>query len=178
MVNVFANRSSSKWTKRELVGRILWTIIAPSFALSPRPFWAWRRMILRLFGARIGQEVHIYPSVRIAIPWNLEIGDYSAVGAGAQLYSLGRIVLGREVTVSQGAHLCAGTHDWRDPTMPLLKPPIEICDGAWICAEAFIGPGITIGNRAIVGARAVVFKDVGNDSIVVGNPAVQIKTRI
>ena len=175
--DVAANRRAAKWTRRELLGRLLWSIAQPLFSFSPRPFWAWRRGLLRLFGAKIGRDVHIYPSVRLTIPWNLVIGDQSAVGDRAILYALGPITIGPRVTVSQGAHLCAGTHDWRDPAMPLVKPPIRIGAGAWICADAFIGPGITLGQGAIVGARAVAMRDIPAAAIVVGNPGEVVSSR-
>lgn len=169
--DISANRQASKWTRQELVGRVLWRLAHPLFAWSPRPFWGWRRLLLQLFGARIGREVHVHPSVRITIPWNISIGDQTAVGDRAILYALGSITLGERVTISQGAHLCAGTHDHRDPAMPLLKPPISIERDAWICAEAFVGPGVRIGAHAIIGARCVVMKDVAPGMTMVGNPA-------
>ncbi|MER8423318.1 colanic acid biosynthesis acetyltransferase WcaF [Mesorhizobium sp. M1403] len=176
-LDVAGNRAARKWSRRELAGRFFWDLSRPLFAWSPRPFWGWRRAVLRLFGARIGREVHIYPTVRITIPWNLTIGDQSAVGDRAILYALGPISLGDRVTVSQGAHLCAGTHDYRDPTMPLEKRPIVIGSGAWICADAFIGPGVTVGASAIAGARSVVMKNVDEKTIVVGNPAKKVGLR-
>jgi putative colanic acid biosynthesis acetyltransferase WcaF len=148
------------------------------FACSQRQLWGWRRFLLRLFGARIGREVHIYPSVRIAIPRNLAIGDEAAVGDRAILYALGPITLAERATISQGAHLCAGTHDYRDPAMPLLKSPIAIGPDAWICTEAFVGPGVRVGPRAIVGARCVVMHDVAPDAIMIGNPARRLRWRM
>jgi putative colanic acid biosynthesis acetyltransferase WcaF len=139
--------------------------------------WGWRRALLRLFGARIGREVHVYPSVRIAIPWNLTIGDHAAVGDRAIIYAIGEITLAERVTVSQGAHLCGGTHDYRDPAMPILNPPIVIDRNTWICAEAFIGPGVRVGAYAIVGARCVVTKDVEPGAIMIGNPAKLLRRR-
>lgn len=171
-INVAANRAARKWSRRELVGRALWEILSPPlFAWTPRPLWAWRRFVLRAFGARIGADVHIFPTVRIPVPWNLEIGSQSAVGDGAVLYCLGRIVIGRGATISQYAHLCAGTHDYRSADMPLVKAEITIGHNAWICADAFVGPGVEIGDLAIVGARAVAMSDVPYGAIVVGNPA-------
>ena len=112
------------------------------------------------------------------MPWNLEIGASAAVGDRVNLYALGPITIGARATVSQGAHLCAGTLDISDPTRPLLKLPITIGSDAWVCADAFIGPGVTLGEHAIVGARAVAMKDVPAHTIVVGNPARQIKRKI
>jgi putative colanic acid biosynthesis acetyltransferase WcaF len=174
-IDVAANRKAQKWTPREQIGRALWGIVYPLFRLSPRPlFWGWRRGLLRCFGAKIGNNVHIHPSVKIEIPWNLEIGQDAAVGDHATLYSLGPIRIGARATISQGAHLCAGTHDISDPTRPLRKPPITIGDDAWICADAFIGPKVAVGAGAIVGARTVAMKDVPAGVIVVGNPAREI----
>lgn len=172
-----ANRQSEKWTRKELLGRILWAAARPLFALSPRPLWGWRRALLRLFGASVASDVHIYPTVRIAIPWNLMIGEHAAVGDRVILYALGPIQIGERCTISQGSHLCAGTHDYRDPTMPLVKSPITIGDDAWICADVFVGPGVSIGKLAIVGARAVVMKNVRDNMIVAGNPAREIRAR-
>jgi putative colanic acid biosynthesis acetyltransferase WcaF len=177
-VDVRANRQAQKWTRAELMRRAAWEILgAHAFAFSPRQAWIWRRLVLRVFGGSIGRRVHVYPSVRIAIPWNLEIGDEAAIGDRAILYSLGRIVIGSQATVSQNAHLCAGSHDYLDPTMPLTKSPVTIGDGAWICADAFVGPGVSIGRRAIVGARAVAMKHVPDYAIVVGNPAEVVRIR-
>lgn len=177
VVDIKANRRATKWTRTEQIGRMLWTIALPLFKFSPRQLWSWRRFILRIFGANIGHDVHIYPTVKITIPWNVSIGDFSAVGEGAIIYALGRVTVGQRVTISQHAHLCAGSHDYMDAAMPLIKLPIQIGSDAWICADAFVGPGVAIGKRAIVGARAVAVKDVPDDAIVAGNPARLIKQR-
>jgi putative colanic acid biosynthesis acetyltransferase WcaF len=176
-IDVAANRKARKWTRREQVGRVLWGLAAPLFRLSPRPLWGWRRTMLRLFGAHVGRDVHVYPTARITIPWNLTLGESCAVGDHAILYALGPITLGPRATVSQHAHLCAGSHDWRDPAMPLTKPPIVLGADVWVCADAFVGPGVTVGNRAILGARAVVVRNVAPSIIVAGNPARQIGSR-
>ena len=126
---------------------------------------------MRVFGATIGRNVNIYPSARISVPWNLQIGDNASIGDGAIIYSLGLIYIGDDATVSQYAHLCAGTHDFRDPRMTLLKQSISVGNGAWVCADAFVGPGVTVGSMAVVGACAVVVRNVDDKKVVVGNPA-------
>ena len=177
-LDIAANRAARKWTTGELAGRALWETGGQLlFALSPRPFWSWRRGLLRLFGARIAKGVHLHPSVRITVPWNLDIAEYAAVGEDVRLYNLGLVTIGASATVSQGAHLCAGTHDYRKADLPLVKATIRIEAGAWICADAFIGPGVTVGDHAIAGARAVVMRDVAPYAIVAGNPARQIGVR-
>lgn len=175
--DIQSNRKDQKWSRREQAARVLWALALPLFKMSPRPLWAWRRWLLRAFGASVEDDVHIFPSVRITMPWNLVLRSQCAVGDRAILYALGQITLGPRSTVSQGAHLCAGTHDWQDPTMPLMKPPIEIGADVWVCADAFIGPNVIVGNSAIVGARAVVTKNVAPGAVLVGNPAKEIKKR-
>ena len=177
-IDIAVNRHASKWTRRELIGRICWEIAGRRlFSWSPRPAWGWRRWLLRRFGARVGQAVRIDPSARIVIPWNLALGDNVGIGERAILYALGPITVGNNATISQNAHLCAGSHDFRGPAMQLTKPPIAIGAGAWICADAFIGPGVVIGDFAIVAARAVVVRDVAAGIVVAGNPAVQVGVR-
>lgn len=126
---------------------------------------------MRAFGAQVGANVCIYPSARITMPWNVTLGDDCAVGDRAILYALGPISIGPRSTISQGAHLCAGSHDITDPARTLIKPPITIQADAWICADAFIGPDVTVGQGAIVGARTVAMKTIEPYSIVAGNPA-------
>lgn len=158
-------------------GRLLWDVCHPAFALSPRQFWVWRRIMLRLFGAKIAAEVHIYPSAKISIPWNLTIGRQSSVGDGAIIYALGPITIGSQTTVSQYAHLCAGSHDYKSLEMTLTKPRIDIGAGVWICAEAFVGPGVSIGDHAVIGARSVIVRDAAANTVYAGNPAKELSRR-
>lgn len=176
-LDIKRNRSERKYSRTEIIKRILWTPGKLFFRLTPRTAFGLRNFILQIYGAKIGEKVHIYNSVHIYFPWNLEIGDYSSIGEYGFIYNLGKITIGESVTISQRAHLCAGTHDYRYSHMPLLKPAIEIKDKAWICADAYVGPGCNVGEGSIVGARAVVSKNVNNWDIVAGNPAKFIKKR-
>lgn len=171
-------RRQRNYTHWELMLRLAWASLRPAFAWSPRICWGWRNSLLRLFGARLGRGVRVDPSARIFAPWRLAVGDHSSIGWNAILYNLGPMEIGARVTISQGAHLCGGTHDHTDPTMPLRRMPIVIGDEAWVCADAFIGPGVTVGSRSVVGARAVAVRDVPAGMIVAGNPAVVIKPRV
>lgn len=177
LLDIAENRASRKYSFGELLARAAWGPGSVLFRIIPRPLHGLRRGILRLFGAHVGREVHIHPTVRIFLPWHLAIGDHSAIGDRAIIYSLGPITIGCRTTVSQHAHLCAGTHDYRDPAFRLLRMPIAVGDDAWICADAFVGPGVNIGDRAIVAARAVAVKDVLAGEIVAGNPARVVKHR-
>jgi putative colanic acid biosynthesis acetyltransferase WcaF len=172
-----ANRAATKYTRAEQLRRVLWSVGRWLIILSPRPCFAWRRWILRLFGARIGRQVNVYASTHFYMPWNVSVGDWTAIGENVLIYSLGKVTIGRNVTLSYRAHVCAGTHDFTDPTLPLLKPPVVIEEGAWIGTDAFIGPGVTVGRGALVGARSVLVKDVAPHDVVAGNPARTIGTR-
>lgn len=172
------NKHRSPYGRSEQIRRITWGLCrATLFRWSPRPLWGWRNWMLRQFGARIGREVHIHNTARIAFPWLLTIGDHTAVGDRAELYNLGSLTIGTHVTISQEALLCGGTHDYTTREMPLIRAPIRIEDDAWVCARAFVGPGVVVEAGAIVGAGAVVTRDVAAWTIVAGNPAVVIKSR-
>lgn len=176
-LDIQANRSARKYSVRDLVRRVLWGMGAVLFRWTPRLLYGLRNTLLRVFGGEVGKNVRIHPSATIYFPWNLTIGDWSSIGEDAMIYNLGPITIGEKVTISQRAHLCAGTHNASDPTMSLQKPPISVGDQAWICADAFVGPNVTVGEGAVVGARAVVVKTVKDWTIVAGNPAQFIKSR-
>jgi putative colanic acid biosynthesis acetyltransferase WcaF len=176
-IDVTANRAASKYSTAEQTRRVAWSFGRWLVRLSPRPCFGWRRAVLRAFGAKVGAQAHIYPSAHLYMPWNVEIGAGAALGEDVFIYSLGKVRIGKQVTLSYRAHVCAGTHDLEDPALPLLKPPVCIEDAAWIGTEAFIGPGVTIGQGAVVGARSVVTRDVAPLSIVAGNPARTIRQR-
>lgn len=177
-LDIQSNRKASKYSRKELMLRVLWGFGKVAFRLSPRPCFGFRRWLLRCFGAKVGQRTNIYPSALIYYPWNLAIGDDAAIGEWALVYNLGPVTIGSRTTISQRVHLCAGSHDYKDPAMPLLKPPIVIGDEVWVCADAFVGPKVTVGDRAILAAAAVVVKDVETATIVGGNPAKLIKARV
>lgn len=178
ILDIALNRKIKKYSLKEQMMRVLWGIVTPIFRFSPRICFGWRTFLLRLFGAKIGRETHIYNSVVIFMPWNFEIGDWSSIGEYVYIYNLGRVRIGDNTTISHRAHICAGTHDYTRLDLPLEKAPIIVEDQAWICADAFIGPGIVIGEGAVVGARAVAMKDVPPWAVVVGNPARVVKTRV
>jgi putative colanic acid biosynthesis acetyltransferase WcaF len=177
MLDIAENRRTQKYAPNEIRRRVCWMLLRPLFRFSPRPCFVWRNFLLRLLGARIGRDVHIYNSATIYYPWQLVAGDECAIGEYAFIYNLGEVTIGARATISHRAHLCAGTHDHTKPDFPLLRPPILIGEQAWICADAFVGPGVTVGEGAIVGAAAVAITDVEPWMIAVGNPARAIKRR-
>ena len=171
------HRGNDNYQPEEYRRRIFWMALRGPLRLLPRFCYETRNRILRAFGARIGKEVRIYPDVDIFFPWNLEIGSEVTIGPKVQLYSLGPIRIGAGTMISYGAHFCAGTHDYTRRNLPLLKPEICLGEGIWVCTDAFIGPGVEIGDFSIVGARAVVLKSFPAFSILGGNPARKVRDR-
>jgi putative colanic acid biosynthesis acetyltransferase WcaF len=164
------------YARREYARRLAWEWVQrTAIRFSPRRAHRWRNWWLRRFGAEIAGATR--PTTRIVHPWLLSLGSFSLLGEEVTVYNLGPVTIGEHSVVSQRAYLCAGSHDYTRPDLPLTRDPIRIGSGVWICAEAFIGPGVTIGDNAIVGARAVVARDVPPATIVAGNPARVIKTR-
>ncbi|WMJ73272.1 putative colanic acid biosynthesis acetyltransferase [Cytophagaceae bacterium ABcell3] len=158
--------------------RVVWGIVyILFFRFSPRPLHAWRAFLLSLFGAKVGKGVHVYPGVNIWAPWNLELGDHCGIASDTTLYSQGKISIGAYAVISQGAHLCAGTHDYNQPGFPLVTKPIHIGAHAWIAAEAFVHPGVTVGEGCVVGARSVVTKDMPEWMVCAGFACKPLKER-
>jgi putative colanic acid biosynthesis acetyltransferase WcaF len=160
------------------LSRLLWNFIsAILFHPSPRPLHRWRSFILRLFGAKVGKGVHVYPGTKIWAPWNLELDDECGIARGAILYSQGKIFIGKRAVISQGAHLVTGSHDYTRAGFPLITKPIHVGANAWIASEAFVHPGVTIGEGCVIAARAVVTKDMPEWQVCAGHPCAPIKQR-
>lgn len=158
--------------------RALWSAVwLLLFRPTPRPMRQWRRLLLRVFGARIGKGAKISASAKIWAPWNLEMGECASLSDHVVCYNVGKITLGRSAIVSQYTILCAASHDIRYLDFPLVTKPITIMERAWIGMDSFIGMGVTIGEFAVVGARSTVFKDVEKLAVVGGSPAKFIKQR-
>lgn len=170
-VHIPAHNRNDNYPPETHFRRLCWSLAKPLFRFSPRPLYAWRNWLLRRFGAHIGANVRLYPTTDIMFPWNLDLSHDVVIAWEVKLYSLALIRIEDNVLISQGAHLCAGTHDYRLPNLPLLLKPITIETGTWLAADCFIGPGVTVGRGAVVGARAVVVRDVPALTVVAGNPA-------
>ena len=169
------------WTNR--LFRLCWLVTeATIFRLSPVPLFAWRNLILRLFGAKVGKSCRFYPSVRIWAPWNLQVSENVTIGPRANLYSMAIIEIGCKSVISQDVDLVAGSHDYTridlHPLLPLVVLPITIGDMCWICSQVFILPGVTVGSGAVIGARSVVTRDQPAWMVSAGNPCQPVKPRI
>lgn len=158
--------------------RLIWGVVwALGASWTPNAFNGWRRFLLLLFGARIARTANIHASVSVWYPPNLVMEDYATLGPRVRCYNMAEIRLESYALISQGAHLCAGTHDVDSQTFQLSARPIRIRGRAWVAAEAFVGPGVTIGEGAVLGARGVTIKDLAPWQIYAGNPAVLRRAR-
>jgi len=161
--------------------RVLWQLLqATVFRWSPRPLHFFRSLLLKCFGADIPEprKVVVFPTAKITYPWLLRLEPHSMIGSQVTLYNLEKITLRYGANISQGSHLCAGSHDFNRWSMPLVTKPIVIGCNAWLAAEVFVGPGVTIGELCVVGARSVVVHDLPPSTICVGHPCRPIKARM
>ena len=149
-----------------------------AFRITPRIAFAWRRLVLRMMGAKVGPGARIYSSARIYYPPNLELGRSVVIAPDVDLYCVDRITIGDNAMISQYSYLCTASHDYTRPDLPLISDPICIEPQAWVCADVFIGPGVTVGQGTVVGARSTVFRDLEPWVVCGGNPARIIKPRI
>jgi putative colanic acid biosynthesis acetyltransferase WcaF len=166
------------WPAGQRVMRVLWEFCWVVFcAWTPKPLNEWRLFWLRVFDAKIDGTPFVHQRARIAIPWNLTLHDRACLGDRANAYSLGEIEIGARATVGQEAYLSTGSHDFSRTEMPLVTAKITIGDDAFVGARAFVMPGITIGERSVVGACSVVTHDVPADVIAAGNPCKILRSR-
>ena len=157
-----------------VVWGIAWLVLA---RFTPPPLHRWRRLVLLAFGARIGRGARVHASVAIWLPHNLEVGEQVLIGPGARIYNQGTITIGAWSVISQRAHLCASTHRVDDPGFQLECRPIAVGERCWVATEAFVGPGVTMGDGSVLAARGVLFDNATTDGIYRGNPAALVRQR-
>ncbi len=177
-LKVQQQNSRSGWPLRVKIRRVLW---GPFKLLFLRGTGRWlspvRIAALKLFGAEVETPTLVMDGVLVWHPWSLTLKRFSALGRGVEVYNYAHITIGEQATVSQDTYLCSASHDFEHPNMPLIYRPINIGAQSWIAAGCFVGPGVDIGEGAVVGARSVVVKDVPSWTVVAGNPARVIKPR-
>lgn len=163
--------------RSKITVQLWWIVQSILFKLSPQFCYGWRRFLLRSFGAQIGKNVLLRPSVSVTYPWKLKIGDYSWIGDEVVLYTLGEIEIGEHSVISQRSYLCTGSHDYQSESFTIYSKKITIGNKCWLATDVYVAPDITIGNGTVVGARSSVFKNLPENSICVGSPAKPYKNR-
>ncbi len=158
--------------------RVLWYVASVVFFESPWP-WprGWKRGLLRLFGAAIGERAVIKPSVKIKFPWNLSVGNFCWIGEHAWIDNLAPVTLGDHAVVSQDVYLVTGNHDMNSPGFDLMLAPIELKQGAWAAARSVVCPGVVLGECAVLTAGSVASKSLDAWGVYSGNPATFVRTR-
>jgi len=152
--------------------RVFWGLVwSTCFRTSPRPFHAWRRLLLSMFGADLHPRARVYPRVRVWAPWNLSMDAYATIADDVDCYCVERISIGARSTISQYSYLCGATHDHEDASLPLIPKPIRIGADVWVAADVFVAPGVTIHDGVVVGARSSVFGELPEWTVCVGTPA-------
>jgi putative colanic acid biosynthesis acetyltransferase WcaF len=160
---------------RRLAWSVVWTLL---YRPSPRPFHGWRAILLRTFGARIGQNCHFYPKSKIWAPWHLICDDQVTAADGAEIYNPCPMTFGSHAILSQDSYLCGATHDYDDPDFPLIAFAMQLGAYSWICARASVAPGVNVGEGAVLGLGSVATRDLDPWTVYAGVPAVKVKERV
>jgi len=161
-------------TAREVAWSLCWALLA---VWTPPPFHAWRRWLLRRFGARIDATAEVYGSTAIVRPENLILEAYSTIGPKARIECHAQVRLGRHAIISQGGWILTSAIDVNQQTTMMIEAPVVIGENAWVAADAYVGPGVTIGEGAVLGAAGVAFADLEAHTVNVGNPVKQVRKR-
>lgn len=180
MSNTDLSTFNNSWYKpgANFLVRGIWYLFNAAYFKSSFPFSGFKKFLLRLFGAKIGKGVVIKPGINIKYPWNLVVGNYCWLGENVWIDNLGKVTIGNNVCISQGAFLLTGNHNYKKTTFDLMVGAITIEDGAWIGAKSVVCPGITCKANSVLSVGAIAMSDLDTNSIYQGNPAVKIRERI
>lgn len=173
----YKNRHSLKSKILRELWNVSWMMFGKWTPEHSRLFNKWRVLLLKIFGAKIGKGCVVKSSCEVWQPWNLTMGDYVALSENVVCYTVDKITIGSQTTVSRDAFICCASHDVTSPIMELTYAPITIGSNAWIAARSIIMPGRKVGDGAVVAAGGVVIHDVEPWTIVGGNPAKFISKR-
>jgi len=157
--------------------QLWWLVQSTFFRWSPQFMYSFRSNLLRIFGAKVGRGLIIRPSATVTYPWKVKLGDNVWIGDDVVLYSLGEIIVGNDTVISQRSYICAGDHDYKDPSFPIRGRRIDIGSECWLATDTYVAPGITIKDKCVIGARSSVLKDLPEGMVCIGTPAKPIKPR-
>ncbi len=129
----------------------------------------------RCLGASVGKRVVIRNHVKVYNFKKLEIGDDCWIGEEVWFINHEKICIGSNVCISQRSIICSGGHDYRSASLEYAHKPVEIKNGAWVCLDAKVLPGVTIGECSVVSAGEIVRKSLPDYSMLVGGQVRQIE---
>lgn len=183
MHNIVASAEDSPYERdsfsmKHRLARLMWqTVYLLFYRFSPRPMHAWRSMLLRLFGAKMGPGCHFYPSGKVWAPWNLTCEDCCTLGDRAEIYNPSPIYLESCCIISQQGYVCGATHDYNQPDFPMISYNMRLGAHSWICARASVSPGVNVGAGAVLGLGSVASTDLEPWTVYSGVPALKVKMR-
>lgn len=174
-LDLFSNDSFDRGAS--LLKELLWLVIGALLVGSWLPGSGWRIKILRLFGAELGKGVVIKPGFLVKFPWRFIAGDYCWLGERVWIDNLMPVELGSHVCVSQGAYLCTGSHDWNKEAFDLIAESISVGSHAWLGARSIVGPGVSVGEGAVLALGSVATRNLSAWTIHMGVPAGSVTIR-
>lgn len=174
---------NNNWYKKEIgagkIKQLLWYFINIIFFVNPlNPSGKLKIILLKLFGAKLGSNIIIKPSVNIKYPWKLIVGNNSWIGERVWIDNLAMVTIGDNVCISQGAMLLTGNHNYKKEAFDLIVKPIELHNGSWIGAKSLVGPGVIAESHAVLSALSVATENLSAYTIYQGNPAIPIRQRM
>ena len=175
-LDLFNNTSFSRG--RPVWIEALWFFVQALFITSWIPGSVHRKLLLRLFGAKIGKGTLFKPGVKVKFPWRLEIGEHTWIGEDVWIDNLAKVTIGSHCCISQGVYLCTGSHDWSKKRFNLITKPITVMDKAWLCAKSIIGPGVTVNEGAVLGIGSLATEDLKAWWIYQGVPSTVMRERL
>jgi putative colanic acid biosynthesis acetyltransferase WcaF len=148
------------------------------FKNSLNPFSGLKVLILKLYGAKIGSNVLLKPSINIKYPWKLTLGDYSMIGENVWIDNLDEVIIGSNVCISQGAILLSGNHNYKKTSFDLILGKIILEDGVWICAKSIVCANVICKTHSILSVNSTATNNLEPYTIYSGTPAVKVRDRI
>ncbi len=160
------------------VKRLLWFFCNAFFLQNKyNPFSGLKVLVLRLFGAKIGNGVVVKPNVNVKYPWKLTVGNHVWIGERVWIDNLDEVIIEDHCCISQGAMLLCGNHNYSKVSFDLITKPIHLEQGVWIGAFSIVTPGVKCHSHAVLAVKSVATKNLEKYSIYQGNPAVKIRER-
>ena len=158
---------------------LIWSVINYFILNSSFPFpIAFKVLLLRMFGAEVGEGLVMKLKIRIKYPWRLKIGNNCWIGESVWIDNLEDVKIMDDVCISQGALLLTGNHDYTISSFPYKLGKIILENGVWIGANAVVCPNVVCQSHSVLTVNSVATKNLEAWSINAGNPAIKLRNRV